>query len=257
MNNSRSVLPRRRIFLGMEIGPRSVRPYCLLLGMLLTGCFSGCGDRDMVKILLQARTAGKGTSLRLEIQGAVTGPQAGLRYKWLSVSGQCEPQESEAPSTLFKFAEGVKQDRVTVEVWRDGKRIAQNEIAVKFAGEIAELPATEQVSQVQIEITLIPPSEAGGEDTRANISGQVRGKIQPDYRVVIYARAYDSWYMQPTAHDLHPIQGDHTWSSWTHTGEQYAALVVSPGFAPRVRSDMLPSVGDHVLAKVIVEGIKK
>ena len=32
--------------------------------------------------------------------------------------------------------------------------------------------------------------------------------------------------MQPTAHDLHPIQRDDTWTSWTHTDMQYAALVV-------------------------------
>jgi hypothetical protein len=227
-----------------------------VLALILCGSLSGCGERDTVKIALMSRNAGKGTSLRLEIQGLVTGSQAGLHYRWLSVSGQCEPQESEVPSTIFKFAEGVKQDRVTVEVWRDSRRIAQNEIAVQFAGEIAELPATAESPRIEIEITDIPPWEAGGEDTRAKISGQVRGQIMPDHRVVIYARAYESWYMQPTAHGLHAIRPDHTWSTWTHTGEQYAALVVSPGFTPRVRSDMLPGVGGNVLARVIVEGIK-
>lgn len=257
MNNTLSVYQVRRGFRWKGVALRSVRAHRFLLGILLVASFSSCDDRDMVKVQLQARAAGKESSLRLDIQGLVTGPQAGLHYKWLSVSGQCQPQESEAPSTVFKFAEGVKQDRVTVEVWREGRRIAQNEIAVKFAGEIAEPAVAEQESQVQIEITGIPPSEAGGEDTRANIAGRVRGKVLPEYRVVIYAFAYESWYMQPTAHDLHAIQADNTWASWTHTGEQYAALVVSPGFAPRVRSDMLPAVGDKVLAKVIVEGVKK
>jgi len=257
MNNPSSAFDVRRGPHWVGVALCSACTYYFLVGILLITCFSSCSDRNMVKVFLQAKPAGKGTSLRLQIQGIVTGPQAGLRYKWLSVSGQCEPQESETPSTVFRFAEGVKQDRVTVEVWRDGSRIAQNEIAVKFAGEIAELTATDLESQVQIEITGIPPREAGGEDTRANIAGRVRGKILPEYRVVIYALAYESWYMQPTAHDLHPIQADNTWASWTHTGEQYAALVVSPGFAPRVRSDMLPAVGDKVLAKVIVEGIKK
>ena len=227
----------------------------LFILLLLTLC-SGCGDRTAVQVILQSKPAAKGSSLRLEIQGSVTGPLTGLHYKWLAVSGQCEPQESDVPVTVFRFAEGVKRDRVTLEVWRAGRRVSQSELAVTFAGEVAELAAKEKEPEVQIEITGIPPWEAGGEDTRANISGRVRGAIRPEYRVVLYALAYDSWYMQPTAHDLHPIQADNTWASWTHTGEQYAALVVSPGFVPRVRSDMLPVVGDKVLAKVIVEGIK-
>lgn len=246
---------RMRSFI-IEARPCSFRLYHLFFGLLLLASFSGCSDREAVKIVLQAKAAGKETSLRLVIQGLVTGPQAGLHYKWLSVSGQCEPQESDTPSTTFKFAEGVKQDRVMVEVWRDAKRIAQDELAVKFAGEIQELQAAEQAPRVQIEITEIPPAEPGGEDTRASIAGQVHGQIIPEYRVVIYARAYESWYMQPTAHGLHAIRPDHTWSTWTHTGEQYAALVVGPGFTPRVRSDMLPSVGGNVFARVIVEGTR-
>ena len=122
---------------------------------------------------------GKGTpALRLEIQGAVSGPQAGLHYKWLSVSGQCEPQESDVPATVFKFAEGVKQDRVTVEVWRDGKRVAQCDLAVTFAERSWNLPPVTWTGiRVQIEITEIPPAEAGGEDTRSTIAGRVNGKI--------------------------------------------------------------------------------
>ena len=257
MNKAFLLYQRLRGFLWTGMARRSVRLHRFLLGILLVAGFSSCSDRDMVKVQLQARPAEKDSSLRLNIQGLVTGAQTGLHYKWLSVSGQCEPQESEVPSTMFKFAEGVKQDRVIVEVWRDGRRIAQNEIAVKFAGEIADQTVTEQEPQVQIEITGIPPAEAGGEDTRANIAFRVRGKILPEYRVLIYALAYESWYMQPTARDLHAIQADNTWASWTHTGEQYAALVVSSDFAPRVRLDMLPAVGDKVLAKVIVDGIKQ
>jgi hypothetical protein len=232
-------------------------PYATCFLAVFVIAVTGCSDRNGVEITLQAKAAGKETALRLEIQGAVKGPQAGLHYKWFSVSGQCEPQESDVAVTVFKFAEGVKQDRVTVEVWREGRRIAQNELGVTFAGEIVEPSAGDQGNRVQIEITEVPPAESGGEDTRSTIAGRVRGKIRPEYRVVLYARAYECWYMQPTAHDLHSIQRDDTWTSWTHTGEQYAALVVAPGFTPRVRSDMLPAVGDKVLARVIVEGKKK
>lgn len=255
MTKSISLNSLRRVSAGGWL--HSLPLYGLLLAALLVGGSTGCSDRNAVKIILQAKTVGKETALRLEIQGAVSGPQAGLHYKWLSVSGQCEPQESDIPTTVFKFAEGVKHDRVTVEVWRDGKRVAHDELAVTFAGEVMELATSDQGNRVQIEITDVPFAEAGGEDTRATISGRVHGKILPEYRVVLYARAYESWYMQPTAHDLHLIQRDETWTSWTHTGEQYAALIVSPGFTPRVRSDMLPSVGDKVLARIIVDGKKK
>ena len=48
-----------------------------------------------------------------------------------------------------------------------------------------------------------------------------------DHQVVIYARA-DAWYIQPHSHTFHPIGADGSWSSWTHTGSSYAALVVRP-----------------------------
>ena len=77
-----------------------------------------------------------------------------------------------------------------------------------------------------------------------------------DHQVVIYARA-DAWYIQPHSHTFHPIGADGSWSSWTHTGSSYAALVVRPGFDAYTRLDVLPQVGSYVVARTIVEGVRR
>ena len=215
----------------------------------------GCGDRDAVRVNLHTRAlAGQGVSL--EITAEVAGRQTGLRYKWFSVAGACNPQESEGPVTTFKFADGTTRDRVSVEVWRSGTLVAQSRIDVKLDETQARLALVEQLPKdLQIEITNLPPYEPqGGPDTHAEIAGQVGGKLAPGYSVVLYARASDIWYIQPTAYASHAIRPDNTWTSWTHTGSSYAALLVRPGFEPVARLDVLPKVGGYVVARAIVEG---
>ena len=104
----------------------------LLATAMLLLCLAGCGKGDDVRVRLQVRPASSGALTRLEIQAQVAGRQAALRYKWFSVSGGCDPQESDSPATLFQFAESVTRDRVSVEVWRENKRVAQAEIDVKL-----------------------------------------------------------------------------------------------------------------------------
>jgi hypothetical protein len=216
---------------------------------------AGCDGGDPARVKLHVRPSPSGSLTRLDIQAQVTGSQAGLRYKWFAVSGGCDPQESESPTTAFQFAESVTRDRISVEIWRNDRRIAQAEIDVKVDEEQARL-VSERSPQVQIEITTIPPSEPGGPDTHADIAGKVTGKIQPGDKVLLYAYAYDYWHIQPIAQAMHPIGTDNTWSNWTHTGTSYAALVVKEGYEPRIRLDVLPRVGGSVLAKTIVEGKK-
>jgi hypothetical protein len=115
----------------------------------------------------------------------------------------------------------------------------------------------ERVPEVQIEITTVPPYEQGGPDTRADIGGKITGKLAPEYKIVLYARAYNSWHVQPTVNAVHPIRPDNTWTTWTHTGTSYAALLVRPEFDAFVRLDMLPQVGGYVLARAVVDGKRK
>jgi hypothetical protein len=217
---------------------------------------AGCDERDAVRVQLHSRAPTTPGVLHLEVTAQVIGPQAGLRFKWFSVAGACSPQESDKPTTLFKFADGATRDRVTVEIWRDGKLAGQSSIDVKLDEVQARLAAQENIpADLKIEIDRVPPYEPqGGPDTHADIAGNVSGTLAPGYIVVLYARASELWYIQPTAYASHAIRPDNTWTSWTHTGSSYAALLVRPGFEPVPRLDVLPKVGGYVVARTIVEG---
>lgn len=258
MNSVFNLLALRRILDQMMNSRRfwAIRPLHAVSGIILALSIAGCGDRDAVRVQLHSGVPSGRDVFRLEIVAQVTGPQTGLHYKWFSVSGGCDPQDSDRPTTLFKFADGTTRDRVSVEVWRDNQRVARSELDVKLDEVRMRVTAAERLQQeVQIEITAIPPYEPeGGPNTRADIAGKVSGKLAPDYNVVLYARASETWYVQPIAYAAHAIRPDNTWTSWTHTGSSYAALLVRPGFEPVPRLDMLPQVGGYVLARTIVDG---
>lgn len=213
---------------------------------------SACRESNRVRVQLQAYSPPGFDVRRVEIRAQVTGPVSGLRYKWFSVNGETDPQESEEPVSVFTFGDGTTRDRVSVELWRGTERVAYGEVDVKLDTERAR-SASQATPSLTLAITTVPPSDAGGPDTRANIAGTVKGPVSPADRVVIYARA-DVWYIQPTPNALHLIGADGTWSSWTHTGTSYAAFIVRPGFDPLPRYDVLPQVGGYVVARAIVEG---
>ena len=217
----------------------------------------GCGDPNRVRVKLSARPSPGDDLLRLEIQAQVAGPLDGLRYRWYSVSGACEPQESDTPLTTFKFSENTGRDRVTVELWRDGKIIARNDLDV-ILDENRLRAESEHVIGMKVEITNVPPYDPhGGADTHANIAGSINGSAASDCRIVLYARAGDTWYIQPMAATMLPVQPDNTWTSWTHTGSSYAALAVRPGYEPHLRLDVLPPIGGYVIGRTVVDGVKK
>jgi len=222
---------------------------------LLALVATACRDRGAVQVRLQANPTAGFDGRRMEIRAQVTGQPDGLRYKWFSVNGKSEPQESEEPATMFTFADGVTRDRVSVELWRRDRRVAYSEINVRLDEEHERLPAP-ATPNLTIAITTVPPYEAGGPDTRADIGGTVTGPASAAHRVVIYARA-DVWYIQPTPYAIHPIAADGSWSSWTHTGTSYAAFVVRAGFEVLPRYDVLPQVGGPILARTIIEGAKR
>lgn len=232
--------------------PRHVVAIFMVLAVL---AWTGCGKRDTVQVTLLPRGPANQEVLQLQIDAVITGSLANLRYKWFAVSGSCTPQVTTAPGTLFRFAEGVARDRVTVEVWRGETQVGRGEVDVNFQGELAkrlEVAPTEQ--DVFVEVTVVPPREPGGDHTRSDISGRVTGKLSPDYRIIVYARAYENWYIQPTVQALHPIKADGTWSTWTHTGDSYAVLVVRSDYVPMMRLDILPQVGGYIKARTVFEG---
>jgi hypothetical protein len=233
---------------------RSTVLFSVFLGIVLYT--TGCGQRAAVQVKLQALPLPQESAIYQQIEAQIAGPTDDLQYKWFAVSGACEPQESDRPKTIFKFSEGVRIDRVSVEIWRNNERVAQSEIKVKFNDELAR---SQQINppEPRIEITRIPPSEIGGPETHSTIGGKIssNGYGLPGCVVAIYVRAFGYWFIQPEAGALHKIKPDNTWGTWTHTGTKYAALLVRQDYEPLARLDMLPQTNESVLALDIVEGL--
>jgi hypothetical protein len=104
-----------------------------------------------------------------------------------------------------------------------------------------------------IELTKVPPADAGGPDTRDVIEGRVTG-ARPGQRIVLFAKS-QVWWVQPEARERYTtIQPDSTFHNFTHLGTEYAALLVDPGYDPPTRSDALPAEGGGVAAVAVVSG---
>lgn len=104
-----------------------------------------------------------------------------------------------------------------------------------------------------IEFTKIPPAAQGGRERVDTIAGRVKG-LRPGQHVVVYARS-GPWWVQPWPdRPLIPIQADSTWSTETHLGFEYAALLVDPGYQPPPTMDVLPNQGAAVVVITAVKG---
>src|SRR5258707_9704946 len=76
-----------------------------------------------------------------------------------------------------------------------------------------------------IEFTKIPPAAQGGRERVDTIAGRVKN-ARPGQQIVIYARS-GPWWLQPWPdRPLVPIRADSTWSTETHLGFEYAAMLV-------------------------------
>lgn len=104
-----------------------------------------------------------------------------------------------------------------------------------------------------IEFTKVPPADKGGAQTSDTISGRVRN-ARPEYRVVLFARS-GAWYVQPYADQpFTKIEPNSTWTSPTHLGTEYAALLVEPGYVPPAFVPQLPEEGNGIVTLIVVEG---
>jgi hypothetical protein len=94
----------------------------------------------------------------------------------------------------------------------------------------------------------VPPPDLGGADTVDTLSGTV-GNTQTGARLVIYVYAGENWYVQPlTTRPFTDIAKDGTWSTLTHLGSLYAAVLVTARYQPPNVLRALPPVGGSVLA---------
>ena len=227
---------------------------CVATLLVAVAVSAGCAAKNNILVQLETHRPPAYDPHQVEVQAMVIGPQSGLHYKWFSVDGDFDPQESYEPKTQFSFAPNSVRDRIWVEVWRDNDKVAESALDVT----IESRPRSSEIksSAPDISITRVPRYQPdGGPDTRDTIGGMVRTSLAADYRVVVYARA-DAWYIQPTPFSMQAIQSDNTWRTWTHTGSSYAALVVRKTYKPMTRLDVLPQVDAEVLSRAIVEGRK-
>jgi hypothetical protein len=109
-------------------------------------------------------------------------------------------------------------------------------------------------SRPSIEFIHIPPAAQGGRERVDTISGLVRN-ARPNQRIVIYAHA-GPWWVQPWPdHPFIPIKADSTWSTETHMGFEYAALLVDPDYHPLPTTDVAPTQGGPIALVAIVKGV--
>jgi hypothetical protein len=106
-----------------------------------------------------------------------------------------------------------------------------------------------------ISIVEVPPAGTGGSDRTAPISGVVKGSNFANYKVVVYAFAGDTWWVQPTvASPLTSIDPSGNWQTITHLGSTYAALLVKRSYAPPATKKEVPQAGGDVLAVKLAAG---
>jgi hypothetical protein len=106
-----------------------------------------------------------------------------------------------------------------------------------------------------IEFTVIPLAEEGTPLKESPIAGRVLG-ARAGQRIVLFAKS-GIWWVQPTVDKpFTTIQPDSTWSTSSHPGTEYAALLVEPGYSPPPTIEVLPSEGGEVVAVKRVLGEK-
>jgi hypothetical protein len=104
-----------------------------------------------------------------------------------------------------------------------------------------------------VEFSKIPPAAQGGRERVDEIAGRVSG-AHPGQQIVVYARS-GPWWVQPWPDKpFIPIKADGTWSTPTHLGFEYAALLVDPGYHPPPTIDTAPMRGGSVVAVEMVKG---
>ena len=97
-----------------------------------------------------------------------------------------------------------------------------------------------------IEFVKIPPAAQGGREKVDTIAGRVVG-ARPGQRIVVYARS-GPWWVQPWPDQpFIPIQVDSTWSTSTHLGFEYAALLVDPYDVDALRDGIRTLDADEAL----------
>ncbi len=104
----------------------------------------------------------------------------------------------------------------------------------------------------RIEFTTVPLAGADNPEKVSAIEGRVF-HAQAGQQIVVYAKGETKWWVQPRADQpFTKIDGNSKWSSSTHPGTEYAALLVGSDFQPPLTTDVLPTEG--VFASAVAKG---
>lgn len=162
------------------------------------------------------------------------------------------------PDVSAALLKEIRQLRAEMVELQTGISKLRSELAGKPSQAHGEAQTTEtslHPKKVRIEFTEVAPRGEGPE-SQGNIAGRVVGLTDPGkYRLVIYAHT-DWWYVQPLiSSPFTSLAEDGKWSTWTHLGHRYAALVVRPSYRPPEKVQSLPPVGADVLAVAEVPAV--
>ncbi len=106
-----------------------------------------------------------------------------------------------------------------------------------------------------IHFSRVPQADEGSGSKNDIIQGSVVG-ARPGQQIVLYAKS-EMWWLQPSeSAPFTHIQPNSKWINATHLGTEYAALLVDPGYAPPVHTDVLPVPSGSVAAVAVVQGGK-
>jgi hypothetical protein len=86
------------------------------------------------------------------------------------------------------------------------------------------------------------------------IDGRVTG-ARSRQRIALYAKTDGRWGLcQQSGQPFTNIDSDGRWKASVHLGLEYAALLVDPTYDPPEQTESLPTVGDGVVARAVVNG---
>jgi hypothetical protein len=133
------------------------------------------------------------------------------------------------------------------------KRLAEEAVLLALVVLLSGCHARQKTQQPTIEFSKIPPAAQGGRERTDTISGRVIG-ARSGQKIVVYARS-GPWWVQPWPDQPYiPIQADSTWSTMTHLGWEYSALLVDPEYRAAPTLDVAPTAGGAIKAVSTVKG---
>jgi hypothetical protein len=112
---------------------------------------------------------------------------------------------------------------------------------------LSSAPAAQspKAAGAKVSIIVVPPADPGGPDKMDTISGDVTGECK-GCKIVVFAKG-DGWYVQPYANQTDTPIVNGRWSTDTHLGMEYAAVLARAAYRPPSKTSVLPAVGGLIV----------